>query len=176
LAACSLRHPRFLRPNSADIVLFAETIMTNDSTSNSYRPFTDQEGGAIGFSIFAAAPRVLHIDSDHDAALVLAALLVPETQVTHVPTLAAAQALLQSEKFALVVLDPDLPDGDGADLLLLLRQQQAGARVLVYSARHPEQHHAGSAFLPKPWTSPRQLWRTVSELLAIGATMPVEPQ
>jgi len=151
--------------------------MTNDFTTDRVRPFTDQEGGgAIGYSIYAAPPRVLHIDSDHDAALVLAALLVPETQVIHVPTLAEAQDLLQREQFALVVMDPDLPDGDGAQILPYLRSRQAGARVLVYSARHPDQHHAGSAFLPKPWTSPRQLWRTVSELLGIGTTMPVEPQ
>ena len=150
--------------------------MTNDHPSSTYRPFTEESGGAIGFSIFASAPRVLHIDSDHDAALVLAALLVPETQVTHVPTLAAAQELLHREKFALVVLDPDLPDGDGVDLLAELRAYQADARVLMYSARHPEHHNAGSAFLPKPWTSPRQLWRTVSDLLGIGPAMPVEPQ
>lgn len=150
--------------------------MNNDFTTNAYRPFSDHDGGAIGFSIFATAPRVLHIDSDHDAALVLAALLVPETQVTHVPTLAEAQLLLQKEQFALVVMDPDLPDGDGDQLLPHLRSHQLGARVLVYSARHPEHHNAGSAFLPKPWTSPRQLWRTVSELLGIGPTMPVEPQ
>nr|WP_315248894.1 response regulator [uncultured Duganella sp.] len=150
--------------------------MTNDLPSSTYRPFTEASGGAIGFSIFATAPRVLHIDSDHDAALVLAALLVPETQVTHVPTLAAAQELLRTEKFALVVLDPDLPDGDGTDLLPEVRLLQGDARVLMYSARHPEQHNAGSAFLPKPWTSPRQLWRTVSDLLGIGPAMPVEPQ
>jgi len=150
--------------------------MTNDFPTSSYRPFTEESGGAIGFSIFAAAPRVLHIDSDHDAALVLAALLVPETQVTHVPTMAAAQQLLQREKFALVVLDPDLPDGDGVDLLHEVRAMQREARVLMYSARHPEQHYAGNAFLPKPWTSPRQLWRTVSDLLGIGPAMPVEPQ
>ncbi|MRX09758.1 response regulator [Pseudoduganella sp. FT25W] len=150
--------------------------MTNDHPSSTYRPFTEESGGAIGFSIFASAPRVLHVDSDHDAALVLAALLVPETQVTHVPTLAAAQELLHREKFALVVLDPDLPDGDGVDLLAELRAYQADARVLMYSARHPEHHNAGSAFLPKPWTSPRQLWRTVSDLLGIGSAMPVEPQ
>jgi DNA-binding NtrC family response regulator len=150
--------------------------MTNDFPTSTYRPFTDESGGAIGFSIFAAAPRVLHIDSDHDSALVLAALLVPETQVTHVPSIAAAQELLQSEKFALIVLDPDLPDGDGVDLLPDLNLHQQGARVLMYSARHPEQHHAGNAFLPKPWTSPRQLWRTVSDLLGIGPAMPVEPQ
>jgi DNA-binding NtrC family response regulator len=150
--------------------------MTNDLPSSTYRPFTEETGGAIGFSIFAAAPRVLHVDSDHDTALVLAALLVPETQVTHVSSIAAAQELLRTEKFALVVLDPDLPDGDGTELLPEVRILQGDARVLMYSARHPEYHHAGSAFLPKPWTSPRQLWRTVSDLLGIGSAMPVEPQ
>jgi DNA-binding response OmpR family regulator len=119
---------------------------------------------------------VLHIDADADAALVLATLLVPETQVTHVATLAAASELLRREQFALVVLDPDLPDGDGGALLHGLSQHQPDARVLLYSARHPERHVAGGGFLPKPWTSPRQLWRTVSDLLAFGPTMPVEPQ
>ena len=151
--------------------------MTNDSSNDTFRPFSDQEGGAaIGFSIYAAAPRVLHIDSDADAALVLATLLVPETQVTHVATMAAAQDLLRREQFALVVIDPDLQDGDGGALLHGLHQHQQDARVLLYSARHPERHMAGSSFLPKPWTSPRQLWRTVSDLLAIGPAMPVEPQ
>lgn len=149
-------------------------MTNNDFSDKGYRTFG--ESGAIGFSIFATAPRVLHIDSDLDAALVLEALLVPETQVTHVATLAAAHSMLQNEKFALVVMDPDLPDGDGIDLLQHVRQQQAGARLLMYSARHPEEHHAGCAFLPKPWTSPRQLWRTVSELLQVGPAMPLEPQ
>lgn len=151
--------------------------MTNDYSNDTVRPFGDHEAGAaIGFSIFAAAPRVLHIDADTDAALVLAALLVPETQVTHVATMAAAEALLRREQFALVVLDPDLPDGDGGALLHGLHQHQSNARVLLYSARHPERHMAGSSFLPKPWTSPRQLWRTVSDMLSIGVAMPVEPQ
>ncbi|ELX12613.1 hypothetical protein Jab_1c12280 [Janthinobacterium sp. HH01] len=151
--------------------------MTNDFSQETYRPFSDQEGGAaIGFSIFAEAPRVLHVDGDADAALVLSTLLVPETQVTHVATLADAESLLRLQQFALVVIDPDLPDGDGGSLLSLVRQRQGEARVLLYSARHPEQHLAGSAFLPKPWTSPRQLWRTVSDLLCLGQAMPVEPQ
>jgi len=151
--------------------------MTNDVSNDTLRAFSDHDGGAaIGFSIYAAAPRVLHIDSDADAALVLATLLVPETQVTHVATMAAARDLLHREQFALVVIDPDLQDGDGGALLHGLHQHQQDARVLLYSARHPERHVAGSSFLPKPWTSPRQLWRTVSDLLEIGRAMPVEPQ
>ncbi|NRR32544.1 response regulator [Oxalobacteraceae bacterium] len=114
------------------------------------------------------APRVLHIDADGDAALVLATLLVPETQVTHVHTLAAAEKAIQNEHFALVVLDPDLPDGDGASLIACLREAQAHTPVLLYSARHPASREQANAFLPKPWTSPRQLWRTVSHLLGLG--------
>ncbi len=151
--------------------------MTNEYSQDSYRPFSEQDGGAaIGFSIVADAPRVLHIDKDFDAALVLSTLLVPETRVTHASTLADAQDMLRHQGFALVVMDPDLPDGDGDSLLPLLYQQQGDARLLVYSARHPERHTAGSAFLPKPWTSPCQLWRAVSDLLSIGSAMPVEPQ
>ena len=98
--------------------------MTNDFSDDAPRPFGDREGAPIGFSIYAATPRVLHIDSDADAALVLATLLVPETQVTHVATMAAAQDLLRREQFALVVIDPDLQDGDGGALLHGLHQHQ----------------------------------------------------
>ena len=152
--------------------------MTDDLSNETvaYRPYSEQdEGKAIGYSAFAAAPRVLHIDSDSDSALILAALLVPETLVTHASTIAAAQKMLNTEQYALVVMDPDLPDGDGSALLPYLREVQANARVLLYSARSPEQLGTG-AFLPKPWTSPRQLWRTVSGLLDLAPVMPAEPQ
>lgn len=151
--------------------------MPFDTANDTQRPFSDRAASAaIGFSIYVTAPRVLHIDSDADTALVLTALLVPETRVTHVSTLAAAQHMLQHEQFALVVIDPDLRDGDASLLLDNLHHLQHDARLLVYSARHPEANMPGGAFLPKPWTSPRQLWRTVSELLGLGQSMPVEPQ
>ncbi|MBA5688506.1 response regulator [Rugamonas apoptosis] len=114
---------------------------------------------------YGAAPRVLHVDSDHDAALVLAALLVPETQVTHAGTLDAAVRAVRSGRYALVVLDPDLPDGDGATLLHILCEQPQATPVLLYSGRQPERLDQGIPFLHKPWTSPRQLWLTVSRLL-----------
>ena len=123
-----------------------------------------------------AAPRVLHVDGDGDAALVLATLLVPETQVTHVHTLAAAKRAIAHERYALVVLDPDLPDGDGAALIAALREAQAATPVLLYSARHPDGRAEVHAFLPKPWTSPRQLWRTVSQLLGLSADAAPEIQ
>lgn len=118
-------------------------------------------------AVYQEVPRVLHVDGDSDAALVLATLLVPETEVHHAATLADAVRAVEQASFALVVLDPDLPDGDGTELLQRLRQQQESTPVLLYSARHPGLRMQAHAFLPKPWTSPRQLWRTVSHMLGI---------
>lgn len=126
------------------------------------------------FVLYNPTPHVLHIDGDHDAALVLATLLVPETHVTHVPTLAEAVQAIRQRRYALVVIDPDLPDGDGVTLLAALREGGTDTPVLLYSARQPEQREPASAFLPKPWTSPRQLWRTISELLGIAPLMPAD--
>ncbi len=112
-----------------------------------------------------AVPRVLHVDGDDDAALVLATLLVPETQVRHAGSLAEAIRAINEHEYALVVLDPDLPDGDGADLLQALARRQAAPPVLLYSARPPDLRSPAQTFLPKTWTSPRQLWRTVSHML-----------
>lgn len=114
-------------------------------------------------------PRVLHVDGDGDAALVLATLLVPETQVRHAASLAEAVRAIDEQEFALVVLDPDLPDGDGVDLLHNLARRAAPPPVLLYTARHPGLRTPAHAFLPKPWTSPRQLWRTVSHMLGLSS-------
>ncbi|MCE3263217.1 MAG: response regulator [Pseudoduganella sp.] len=115
------------------------------------------------------APRVLHVDPDEDSAVVLATLLAPETQVVHAATYEQAQTLLAQGAFALLVIDPDLPDGDGHTLIRAMRQHDHHMPVLLYSASQPMLHHQAHAFLPKPWTSPRQLWRTVSHMLGLEA-------
>jgi len=118
------------------------------------------------------APRVLHVDPDDESALVLATLLAPETQVVHAATYESARALLAQGEFALVVIDPDLPDGDGHTLIRALRQHDCHTPVLLYSASQPMLHHQAHAFLPKPWTSPRQLWRTVAHMLSLEVMLP----
>lgn len=112
----------------------------------------------------ATAPHVLHIDSDRSAAGSLAMLLTPEARVTHVPTLAAARELLRQQVFAAVVIDPNLPDGDAAELLPAL----VATPLLVYSASQPAWRERSGVYLPKPWTAPRQLWTTISRLLGIA--------
>jgi CheY-like chemotaxis protein len=112
-------------------------------------------------------PQVLHVDMDTSTATVLASLLVPEAQVTHVPTLVEARRMLETQVFSLVVLDPALPDGDARTLLPLL----SGTPLLVYSTTQPEWRGATPAFLPKPWTSARQLWAAISSLLGIPSVV-----
>jgi two-component system phosphate regulon response regulator OmpR len=110
-----------------------------------------------------ATPHILHIDKDSASALALATLLMPEVRVTHVPTLAAARAILRQQIFAAAVIDPTLPDGDAAELLPAL----AAIPLLVYSAHQPHWRTLSAVYLPKPWTSPRQLWTTIAHLLGI---------
>lgn len=114
------------------------------------------------------APHVLHVDHDSAAAKALAALLMPEARVTHVPTLAAARAILREQIFSVVVIDPNLPDGDGAELLPVL----AAMPLVVYSATEPQWRGQAGVYLPKPWTSPRCLWSTISALLGIPTFAP----
>jgi CheY-like chemotaxis protein len=80
---------------------------------------------------------------------------------------------LRHGEFALVVIDPDLPDGDGHALIRSMRQTGQNTPVLLYSASQPMLHHQAHAFLPKPWTSPRQLWRTVSHMLGLESMLVV---
>jgi CheY-like chemotaxis protein len=112
-----------------------------------------------------AGPVVLHVDSDLAAAVALASLLMPEARVTHVTSLADAARLLERDIFSLVVIDPSLPDGDGAALLPRL----ATTPVLVYATRDPRWPANSAAFLPKPWTTHRQLWTAISRMLGIGS-------
>ncbi len=109
------------------------------------------------------ALHVLHIDQDSATAVSLAVLLMPEIRVTHVRTIADAYAQLLEHNFSAVVIDPTLPDGDAAVLLPAL----TAIPLLVYSAEQPAWRERSGIYLPKPWTSPRRLWTTISSLLGI---------
>lgn len=112
-------------------------------------------------------PHVLHVDTDRASAVVLAGLLEPEARVTHAATVDEARRLLEGNVFSLVVLDPAMPDGDARTLLPLL----CGTPLLVYSAHQPEWRDTPLAYLPKPWTSTRQLWVAISTMLGLPGSL-----
>ena len=115
----------------------------------------------------SGVPRVLLVDKDMDTAEQLSALLTPEAHVVHAATLAEAKQLLRGDLFALVVMDPSLPDGNAASLMPLI----VATPVLVHSVREPVWRDAVAAYLPKPWTSQRRLWSTISRLLGVPTNM-----
>lgn len=115
-------------------------------------------------------PQVLLIDMDAGAAVVVRRLLTPEAEVTHAATLAEARRLLSENIFSLIMLDPALPDGDARVLL----PSMGGTPLIVYSAHQPEWRGAAPTFLPKPWTTARQLWVAVAGLLGIASTLAAE--
>jgi PAS domain S-box-containing protein len=79
--------------------------------------------------------RVLHVEDDSDYAQVVAAALSPLARYHHVPTLAAARTALAAGSYDILLLDPGLPDGDGAALLPSLPAQTV---VVLLSGQVPE--------------------------------------
>jgi hypothetical protein len=126
------------------------------------------ESGAKGRACSARdRPHVLHVDTDSASAFVLAGLLDPEAHVTHAATVDEARRLLEGNVFSLLVLDPAMPDGDARILLPLL----CGTPLLVYSEHQPEWRDTPLAYLPKPWTSTRQLWVAISTMLGLPGNL-----
>ncbi len=87
---------------------------------------------------------VLHVEDEHDLAKVMALLLGDQVRLTHVQSVADAQTQLLQTPFDLVILDLELRDGSGLELLPWLSQQpQASPPVLVFSG-----HETGPELAP----------------------------
>ena len=105
-------------------------------------------------------PRILHVEDDPDVASVVQAVLEEVAEVEVVATLAEARRQLASDNFQLVILDLTLPDGNGEELLPLLRHRTGGSiPVVVFSASEMEADLAESVSkaLVKSLTSNEQL-------------------
>jgi DNA-binding response OmpR family regulator len=116
-------------------------------------------------------PRLLHVEGDRDVLQVVSVLLKGVADVTYALTLEAAKALLLQGRFDLVILDVDLPDGSGFQLLPLIRSDSARrVPVVVFSAT--EQSDGAfldvEALLVKSKTTNRELLDTVQFLLKQG--------
>jgi DNA-binding response OmpR family regulator len=85
----------------------------------------------------AARKRILVVDDDQLISRLLQHRLEgPDRSVSSATDLASARAMLESERFDLIILDLLLPDGDGRHLLGELAEQvsSAGVPVIVLSA------------------------------------------
>jgi DNA-binding response OmpR family regulator len=81
---------------------------------------------------------ILHIEDDPDMATIVHEIvreLIGETaRIEVASSLKAAREMLEQRRFDLVILDIHLPDGNGLDLIPLLRTTNRQAALLILSA------------------------------------------
>ena len=81
--------------------------------------------------------RVLLIEDDHRMSAALAAVLADHGMAVDIsPDLRTARALLQTHPYRLVLLDLQLPDGDGAGLVRFVKGIDPLLPVLILTAKH----------------------------------------
>ncbi len=112
-------------------------------------------------------PRVLHVEDDVDVARVVEVMLENQADVVSVTHLQQARECLQNEMFDLVLLDINLPDGSGLELLPVIDSLAPPVPVLVFSAYEVENGLTDkiNAALVKSSTSNQQLLTTIESLI-----------
>ena len=82
---------------------------------------------------------ILLLEDDHTLGQgITMALTGPETSVTCRSTLAQAREALAAERFDLLILDINLPDGSGLDLLRQVRSEGSATPVILLTANDLE--------------------------------------
>lgn len=114
--------------------------------------------------------KVLHVEDDPDVRAVVSGLLSPVAPVVPAPNIKTAAKLLEEKSFACVLLDVDLPDGSGLDLLPLIRETHPPAQVVIFSAVEPSLTVLGqvNAALVKSRTRNDELLETISSLIQVA--------
>ena len=79
-------------------------------------------------------PLILHVDDDPDMLRVVASLFDGKGQVHSTPSVVEAAASIRRYEFDAVILDVGMEDGDGLDLMPLIRER-GGSAVIVFTAQ-----------------------------------------
>jgi DNA-binding response OmpR family regulator len=111
--------------------------------------------------------RILLVEDDPDVRPLMQHVLFGEGHaVDAVATLAAARALLEVNRYDLLLADAELPDGKGTALAREARERGLNALIVTgYALRLSEAELDGHAFLMKP-VRPQELLRAVALRLA----------
>ena len=108
------------------------------------------------------------MENDRDILQVVAMILQETADIVQALDLQMAEQQLRQESFALVILDLDLPDGSGLELLPLL-YTPAGMPipVVIFSAQDDRMDsiHQVSATLVKARTSNQGFLETITSLI-----------
>ncbi|HQS57862.1 MAG: hypothetical protein B7Y56_05665 [Gallionellales bacterium 35-53-114] len=115
-------------------------------------------------------PRVLHVEKDADIRQILISIGMGVAEFDHAGSLQEAAEKLSLQRYDLVVLDLDLPDGSGLEVLPLLKGLNLHTQVMIFSAKNvsgPEANKVASVLM-KSSTSNQTLLDTISRLLKRG--------
>lgn len=113
-------------------------------------------------------PRILYVEDDPDLVQVITSMVGETADVAGVASLGQAREALARERFDLVLLDVNLPDGSGLDLLPMLKSNgQATTPVVIFSSDAMDGDIAAQvdAALVKSRTDDRQLVETIASLI-----------
>ncbi|MDD5300628.1 MAG: PAS domain S-box protein [Gallionella sp.] len=116
-----------------------------------------------------ARPKVLHIEDDPDIFHVVSEVANEVVDMDQARNLAEARQMLGKCRYDLVILDLELPDGSGKELLPLLKGALPPIPVLVFSAYEIGREEAKevSAALVKSRTDNEQLRATIKRLIGV---------
>ena len=114
-------------------------------------------------------PKVLHIEDDPDISHVVNEVANEVADITQATSLAEARQKLAQCRYDLVILDLDLPDGSGKELLPLLKGAFPPIPVLVFSAYEMGRESAKevSAAMVKSRIDNAQLLATIKQLIGV---------
>lgn len=138
-------------PYGSKIILTVIRMITRVDAGPQFRPIITNG--------VTTAKRVLIIDDETDICLLLSALL---RRLGYQPTCANfiedGRRCLTSQQFDAIFLDINLPDGLGFDLLPVIKQAQADAKIIMISAfdgqaeRRRATEQGANYFIGKPFT------------------------
>ena len=124
-------------------------------------------GRALGH-VPNATPRILHVEDDQSIRHIVASILGDSTSIVAAKTLKEARTLLAREKFDLIVLDLELPDGHGQSLLPLFNvPPQASPPVVIFAASDVTDETVGKveAVLVKSQASNAEILKIIQSVL-----------
>lgn len=115
-------------------------------------------------------PKVLHVEDDEDIRIIVHEILREDAMLSHVSTLKDAKLTLTKNKFDLLLLDMELPDGNGAELLSFLGTDYNKDLVTVIFSAHEVDKEISKkvdAVLSKSGTSNKDLLN-IMELIKLS--------
>jgi len=120
---------------------------------------TNQAGGEL--------PRILHVEDDRDLVQVVQSMLHEVAHVEPASSLAQAREMLHTGSYDLILLDINLPDGSGLEIIDQMKQNNLETPVVIFSSEDvgSDAVEQVKAVLQKTRVDNEQLLRTIQAYL-----------